>query len=185
MSHRFQVRKALPSDAEAITRVHIDAWRDTYKGIVPDKILADMNYEDRVGKCRDALRRLSEQQIFLVATDLTDNVIGFARAGAVRGSHPVYKSELYAIYFGKESRGQGAGRTLFNAVVKELQERGYNSMLIWVLEKNSAKKFYEAMGGALGESRKTEIGKLLDEVSYAWSDLSRFSALAGPSASSD
>lgn len=32
----MRIREALPKDATSIARVHVDAWRATYRGIVPD-----------------------------------------------------------------------------------------------------------------------------------------------------
>jgi hypothetical protein len=39
------VRRARLQDAAAIARVHVDAWRSTYRGIVPDEHLDGMSYE--------------------------------------------------------------------------------------------------------------------------------------------
>ena len=39
------VREAMPCDAAAIARVHVDAWRTTYRGIVPDEYLSSLSYE--------------------------------------------------------------------------------------------------------------------------------------------
>ncbi|HNI60392.1 MAG TPA: GNAT family N-acetyltransferase, partial [Pseudomonadota bacterium] len=33
------VRPAGPDDAEAIARVHVETWRATYRGLVPDHYL--------------------------------------------------------------------------------------------------------------------------------------------------
>jgi hypothetical protein len=41
-----QVREAMLEDAAAIARVHVDSWRTSYQGIVPEGFLADMSYEE-------------------------------------------------------------------------------------------------------------------------------------------
>ena len=41
------VREATPADAPGIARVHVDAWRTTYRGLVPDSYLAGLSYADR------------------------------------------------------------------------------------------------------------------------------------------
>lgn len=43
------IRPARMADADAIARVHVDSWRTTYPGIVPDDYLATMSYEQRSG----------------------------------------------------------------------------------------------------------------------------------------
>ena len=39
------IRPATLEDAPAIARVHVDTWRTTYAGIVPDEHLAKLSYE--------------------------------------------------------------------------------------------------------------------------------------------
>lgn len=40
-------RKAALEDAPGIANVHVDSWRSTYKGIVPDTYLASLSYENQ------------------------------------------------------------------------------------------------------------------------------------------
>jgi hypothetical protein len=39
------IRDASPADAAAIARVRVDAWRETYRGIVPEAFLDGLSYE--------------------------------------------------------------------------------------------------------------------------------------------
>ncbi len=41
------VPEASYDDAPAIARVHVDTWRTTYRGIVPEDYLATLSYEKR------------------------------------------------------------------------------------------------------------------------------------------
>ena len=41
------IRDATLSDAPGIARVHVDSWRTTYKGLIPDHIIANRSYEYR------------------------------------------------------------------------------------------------------------------------------------------
>ena len=36
------VRQAYPSDAPSIARIHVETWRATYAGLLPDRVLAGM-----------------------------------------------------------------------------------------------------------------------------------------------
>jgi hypothetical protein len=52
----FLIRPAHLDDAPGIARVHVDSWRTTYKGVIPDTILANLSYEARtqqwhIGQC--------------------------------------------------------------------------------------------------------------------------------------
>lgn len=41
----MQIRKATINDAEGIAKVHVDSWRTTYKGIIPDEFLYNLSYK--------------------------------------------------------------------------------------------------------------------------------------------
>jgi hypothetical protein len=54
-----------------------------------------------------------------------------------------------------------------------LDQRGMSTMLVWVLEGNPARGFYEALGAQQTENRKTSVGaQALSEVAYLWDDIS-------------
>ncbi|HEX7041129.1 MAG TPA: hypothetical protein VF202_13505 [Trueperaceae bacterium] len=44
------IRAAKPEDALAIGRVHVDPWRTTYRGLLPDAVLAALSVEQRAGE---------------------------------------------------------------------------------------------------------------------------------------
>lgn len=41
------IRRAIISDAPGIAKVHVDSWRTTYKGIIPQSFLDGLSYEQR------------------------------------------------------------------------------------------------------------------------------------------
>ena len=41
------IRKANIEDAMGIAKVHVDSWRTTYKGIVPEVFLENLSYDER------------------------------------------------------------------------------------------------------------------------------------------
>ena len=65
--------------------------------------------------------------------------------------------------------GKGFGGALFDRCVSELEEQGFERVILWVLEENSrARRFYERNGFVCtGEYREDSIGgKTLREVLY-------------------
>jgi hypothetical protein len=42
-----KIRKATADDAKGIARVHVDAWKSTYRGLVSDEYLDSLSYESR------------------------------------------------------------------------------------------------------------------------------------------
>ena len=165
----FRIRRADAADAQAIARVHVDSWRSTYAGIVPEEFLASLNLDDRAEMWRRMLA--AEDGLMFVAED-EEGVFGFACGGKLREDLDSYDAELYAIYLLRENQGKGAGRALFQALVASLLEAGYAGMALWVLKDNPAVHFYERMGGEQIASKQITIGGAnLEEVAYGWPKL--------------
>jgi hypothetical protein len=56
--------------------------------------------------------------------------------------------------------------------VEKLLQTGIDNMLVWVLAKNPARKFYEALGGQFLRTKQVMIGgATLEEVAYGWTDI--------------
>lgn len=171
-SHDIIIREADVSDAAAIARVHVDSWRTTYTGIVPEDYLANLSYSRREQIWYAALSASGSPSFVYVAEDAAGGVVGFASAGPERSGHAVYKGELYAIYILASHQRRGIGRRLTQAVVKRLMEAGIHSMLVWVLADNPFRAFYEALGGRpVTEQEITIGGARLIEVAYGWRDI--------------
>ncbi|WP_164669856.1 GNAT family N-acetyltransferase [Virgibacillus doumboii] len=165
----MKIRKATKQDAPQIAKVHVDSWRTTYKGIVADSFLDRMSYDNRTKRWE----HIASAQSVFVAENNDGRVVGFANGGKEReGNYPGYAGELYAIYIFKEYQGTGIGRKLVEAVVDDLLHDGFTSMLVWVLEDNDSKHFYEKMGGKKLGYQELEIdSEKHKEIAYGWEDI--------------
>jgi GNAT superfamily N-acetyltransferase len=165
----MRIRVATVADVAAIARVHVDSWRTTYKGIVPEGFLANLAYEHREPLWRDALSKSASRSVVYVAEDLDGHIIGFAAGGPERSGDTVYTGELYAIYLLDGWQRQGIGRQLTVTLVRQLVQAGFASLLIWVLAENPSRRFYEALGGQQVREQPVTIGGVqLIEVAYGW-----------------
>ena len=189
MTGSFHVRLATIADATGIARVHIDTWLTTYRGIVPDtfleKFLRPDAYEKRAAKWVDIFEgKVAESTgATFVALDARGGIIGFSSGGPEREKDPDYHGELYAIYLLASHQGKGIGRQLACEVARYLSGSGFHNMLVWVLEKNPACRFYEALGGLPVRQKKVDFGgSLLNEVGYGWKDLSSLLTPVSPPA---
>lgn len=172
------IRPAAVADAAAIARVHVDSWRTTYRGIVPDEVLAALSYEEREGRW---VGGLSDRSKFVYVAEDAGSVVGFAAGGPERTQDPLYKAELYTIYLLESHQRRGIGRHLAEILVERFRKEGFSAMLLWVLAADPARKFYEALGGAEIRARKDRVrGVMLDEVAYGWADLGKFGTRQAP-----
>ena len=64
---RMHIRVANVPDAAAIAKVHVDSWRTTYTGIVPDEYLAQLSYEKQGQGWRDILSTHGTEEFVYVA----------------------------------------------------------------------------------------------------------------------
>lgn len=166
------IREATPADALAIAHVHVDAWRTTYRGIVPDDFLRDLSYEGR-GAMWAPLLSAPQAGIVFVAED-DGQAVGFASGGPEMSGDSIYKGELYAIYVLDAYHGQGIGRRLASAIARWLTARGMTSLLVWVAARNPARHFYEALGGKYLRTKQETIGgAAVEEIAYGWTDISK------------
>ncbi|GGA64191.1 GNAT family N-acetyltransferase [Ornithinibacillus halotolerans] len=168
----MNVRVATIQDAKGIARVHVDSWRTTYKGIVPNSFLENMSYADREERWKEMI---PHHQVF-VAENEAGEIVGFSSGGLERfGKYPDYQGEVYAIYILEQYQGLGLGTKLLEPIVQYLKENGINRMLVLVLAENSATYFYESLGAKRIGTEELEIaGKKLVEFVYGWEDLSEF-----------
>lgn len=166
----MQIREARPEDAERIAWVHLESWKATYPGIIPQAYIDGLRVEDGAAAWRERLGN-PDGPIVFVAEDEA-GIFGFAAGGAM--VHPVdgFDGELGAIYLLASHQKRGAGAALVRRIAQALGERGFRTMVVWALKENPACGFYERMGGKLVGNQDIAIGGVkLPEVAYGWKDL--------------
>ena len=133
------IRTAVPADAEALTRLHLDCWDDAYTGLIPQEIL-DARRDD-VDRRVERWRTIVGQGTTIVA-EHDGGLIGFACAGPGRDDGPLdVPLELQAIYVRAAHWGTGLGHALLDRAV------GDADCYLWVLDGNDRSiRFYERHG---------------------------------------
>ncbi len=165
------IRHAEPGDAPALARVHVTSWAETYQGLMPGGFLEAMTNEARRERRQMLWHQTlnAAQESVLVAVQ-DGAVVGFASAGPTDFAN--YDAELFTLYLLRSAQGSGSGRALVRGLAHDLASRGHRSMMLWVLEANPTRAFYEHLGGLM-IAEKTEavpVGELR-EVAYGWADL--------------
>ena len=164
------VRPARIEDADSIAYVQVESWKTTYAGIVPETYLASLSQAARSESWRKQFE--SGSNLIFVAEDET-GVFGFVSGGPLRDSIPGYDAELYAIYLLQPKQRQGMGRALVRELAKVLRAKGYQSLIVWVLEKNPFLGFYSRLGGVPVLTKEIEIGGAqLTEAALGWPNIS-------------
>lgn len=120
---KIDYRLACSGDEDAISKVHVDAWREAYVGIVNQEFLNNLKY--------------SELPIYL-AVDGDDNIIGFSSIEIRDG-----KFYLATLYLLKKYHKKGIGQILLDKVINYAKNKKYQEVYLEVLAKNPTVSFYQ------------------------------------------
>jgi ribosomal protein S18 acetylase RimI-like enzyme len=143
MAPEVAVRRALSADALQMARVHAEAWRQTYRGLMPDSVLDDpglLQARERFWTSALTDERYSSSQV--AVAELHGAVIGIAMSGPPHDADVTWSSQLYVLYVDAAHHGSGAGPALLNAVLDP-----HEAAVLWVADPNPrAQAFYRKHG---------------------------------------
>ena len=139
----IHVRGARIGDVVGMARVHVESWRETYRGSMPDEVLDDPGaLERREHFWTAALTdpRYADNRAAVAEAD--GRILGIAMAGPTEDSSEHFDSQLYLIYLLQSAQGSGAGQVMLDAVLKPDE-----STVLWVADPNPrAQAFYRRNG---------------------------------------
>ena len=166
----LKIRRATEDDLIGIAHVHVETWQSTYAGIIPDDYLQSLTIENRAKNWRRNLKTIHTTTF--IAENEAGDIIGFAAGGPEQTRDPYYQAEIYAIYILDAYQRKGIGKQLIKPIVELLLAKNYENMIIWALEKNSNRSFYQSLGGHVVASKPISIyGRRLVEVGYGWESI--------------
>jgi ribosomal protein S18 acetylase RimI-like enzyme len=166
------VRAARPGDAQAVARVYIDSWQDTYPSILPVELLCAMTPKGQAARWRAAILSRGGERIF-VAECAQHGVVGMTSFGPAHDRGPGFDGEVYTLYVDPDFFGLGIGKALLRAAFGAMRSAKLTSCIIWAHAGNPARFFYEAMGGRLVAQRSRRLmGTAVPEAAFGWHRLS-------------
>lgn len=151
-------------DYAAVSRIYAESWRSAYRGLLPQSYLDSITDDEWA-------ERLSQKERYSFVVEKAGHTIGTASCGKSRNPKFSDWGEIYAIYFLPQYTRHGYGKRLLKYVLVQLQELGYRSAFLMVLEDNvSARSFYEKSGFTLADGTTDVVigGQPVREVSYVY-----------------
>ncbi|PLR83196.1 GNAT family N-acetyltransferase [Bacillus sp. V33-4] len=165
------IREAMEKDAAGIAEVHVKSWRQTYQGIVSQQFLDELSEDERLKIWRQILSSPQPGAAVFVAEE-KGKIIGFASFGKERTGELDADSELYAIYLLNEYKGNKVGTKLFKRGAEALLANGFSSVVVWVLNDNPSRLFYESFKPIKLTEQMIDIGgKEYKETAYHWDNI--------------
>lgn len=155
-----------PGDADALARLHVDTWRETYVGLLPAGHLGAMDVKRHARRWRAQLAASVKPAPVLLA-ERRGGLVGYCAGGRAKDAD----AEVFTLYVLREAQGGGVGAELLRAMARVLEAEGARSLHLWVLAGNiRAQAFYRRLGGAADCSRPVSgWGGGLMETRYVWS----------------
>ncbi|MEN6368285.1 MAG: GNAT family N-acetyltransferase [Thermotogota bacterium] len=161
-----RIRQAVPDDAPALARVHVDSWRRAYQGLVPDERLAKLSYARGEANFLRSMREGPEETHI---AEEAGEAVGFLTLGPCRDDDVnLAAAELWGLYLSPSRWRRGIGTRLCRYGEELLAARGHRTIVLWVFAGNlNARRFYEAMGYASdGAAKQLDFGIPLEAVRY-------------------
>lgn len=169
------VRRANAEDAAEIANVHLNCWREAYRGLLPQEYLDQLplTFKNRMNFWK---RASSDRTKALFVAEAKEGLVGFAAFSHPRETSLKTHGELGAIYLFEKFKGQGVGAALLKMGMQQLISWNYTQAYCWVLEGNPTIQFYEKSGAVQnGMQKSDEIGgQKVRELVYEWKSLESF-----------
>jgi ribosomal protein S18 acetylase RimI-like enzyme len=154
-----------PGDADALAKLHVETWRETYVGLLPAGYLGAMDVARHARRWRTQLAASVKPAPVLVA-EQRRGLVGYCAGGQARDAD----AEVFTLYVLRKAQGGGLGAALLGDMARVLKAGGARSLHLWVLASNiRAQAFYQHLGGTADRSRPVAgWGGGLTETRYVW-----------------
>lgn len=161
MSEAVTVRRGVADDAAAIAGVHVAAWREEHRGLLPAHILQHVSMRQSCNGWRRVLSAAVTPRPVVVVATSDARVTGFVVVSASRDADANDDTgEVQAIYVDPQFWGGGIGGRLLQEGLKALRMCDFGVATLWVLSGNArAMRFYARRGWRFdGATRPQRIG---------------------------
>lgn len=134
MSARLGVRRAVAADASRVAEIHVKAWQETYRHLVPLDLLDALDPADRVDRWRDTIVGAGED-VWIGSVDGV--IVAWGAASSRDLAHHPRARELNGMYCLAHAHGSGVAGALLDATLGEA------AAFLWVTSDNPrAQAFY-------------------------------------------
>ncbi len=155
--------KAQFGDEKILAYIQTESWKSAFTDIIS---IDDMERYTDIAKAEamyENVLKFGYAEMSILEIDSKPHCI----AAWSKARNPQFSdcAELICIHSFSENRGKRYGSIMMNHIIDEIKNSGYNSVLLWLFEKNTrARTFYEKHGFEFTD--KTQISYDAVEVMY-------------------
>ena len=153
---KWNVEKSKKEDCKAIAEFVTRTWNETYRGIVNDEFLDNLeNTEEK--RYINAINNFDEKFNMQYIIKKDNKIIAYLKLSKIKDDEYKEYIELQSLYVLKEYQKNGIGKELIQKAFNEAKKAGYKKMIIGCLEENKSNGFYKKMGGKFIKKRKFKL----------------------------
>jgi GNAT superfamily N-acetyltransferase len=158
------VREAELADVAAMSDTAVAAWREGFRGIVPEDVDPERSWS--TARIEERLRADEDDDRELLVAEIDGRVRGLVLLGTSRDpdARPD-DGEVIALYVHPDHWRSGIGRALVDAATRRLAAAGHRHVTVWTLAESPRNlAFYEALGFRRdgGTQRRESFGSPLE-----------------------
>jgi len=146
-----QTRWAHFGDHSAITEVFYACWTQSYRGVLPNRLVDSLSRNDASKLWQRVLTEAAPGELVLAVagTGVNEQVLGVLRLDPADASTDDSGwGMIHSLYVSPSAQGRGVGTLLLNVARGSLEESGCTQARLWVFRDNHpSRKFYHAQGG--------------------------------------
>lgn len=132
-----------PEEAALLSEMRRKVWESTYRGIYPDKLIDEFDYEFHNSK---NLFMINSEEFSVYFIFAENEIAGYL---ILQHKKPLYVQSLYLL---PEFQRKGIGRKTFEFIRENCRKEGTKKFYLGCHPENkNALAFYEKMGGAITE----------------------------------
>jgi GNAT superfamily N-acetyltransferase len=171
----FEIRNATLDDVDDLAEIHVDAWEAAYRGILPDELIDERDFEMRRRTWRERLPKMPVPEFVRVGV-LDGRVVAFFEGEPNEDDPEVVDGR--ALYLRSDVQGMGIGTHMRLDYLRTAKDYGFRTLTFWIVKENEqARRFYAGPEWEqTGRERPMEGGKF-HEIEFAL-DLSKFDLAA-------
>jgi GNAT superfamily N-acetyltransferase len=134
-----ELREAVLEDLVGVVAVFLDCWRQSYRGVLPDRLVDQMTDDAAYALWRRVLSASGATVVVAVRDGVVLGVMRYALDGSIGLVHSLYVSP--------DARGLGLGRRLLERAAADLASAHASAATLWVFADNAPSiGFYAACG---------------------------------------
>ena len=160
---KIEIRRAKFGDEKIFAYIQTESWRSAFADIISAEYMERCTDIAKVEAMYENVLKSGYAEMSIL--EINDKPHCIAAWSKARNPQFSDCAELICIHSLSENRGKGYGSMMMNHILKEIQGSEYDSVILWVFEKNTrARSFYEKHGFELTDN--TQISYDAIEVMY-------------------